>query len=218
MRELTHELRQGDPAKEIVDVGAIIFPKQIEIAEKHIAGRRRQGRRGRSGRQARAGAGAVLRAHGARRLQPHDDGDDRGDLRPIVPFMKVASEEEAVRLANESHLGLNAYVFSAIASTRHRLAERMQAGSVLVNDVLSNGGSPRRPSAASSRAASAASMGDDSLREMCDVRHISVDPRARRRTSPLWFPYTEKRLSMVRKAMKVLFGGGSLVKKIGQLF
>src|SRR4051812_48931916 len=35
--ELTRELKQGDPSKEIVDVGAIIFGQQIDIAEKHIA-------------------------------------------------------------------------------------------------------------------------------------------------------------------------------------
>ncbi|HEX7664754.1 MAG TPA: aldehyde dehydrogenase family protein, partial [Polyangiaceae bacterium] len=36
-RELVQELKVGDPQKDFVDVGAIIFPKQIEVAEKHIA-------------------------------------------------------------------------------------------------------------------------------------------------------------------------------------
>src|SRR6185437_6940868 len=35
--DLTRELRQGDPSRDFVDVGAIIFPQQIEVAEKHIA-------------------------------------------------------------------------------------------------------------------------------------------------------------------------------------
>src|SRR5262249_40798711 len=37
VNQLTSELRQGDPGKDFVDVGAIIFPKQIDIAEKLIA-------------------------------------------------------------------------------------------------------------------------------------------------------------------------------------
>ena len=59
---------------------------------------------------------------------------------PIVPIMKVGSEEEAVRLANDSHLGLNAYVFTRDREHGQRLATRIQAGSVLINDVVMNGG------------------------------------------------------------------------------
>ena len=48
-------------------------------------------------------------------------------------------------LANSSHLGLNAYVFSTDREHGRRLAERVEAGSVLVNDVLSNGGTTEAP-------------------------------------------------------------------------
>lgn len=36
VKALTGELRQGDPAKDFVDVGAIIFPKQIDVAAKQV--------------------------------------------------------------------------------------------------------------------------------------------------------------------------------------
>jgi len=64
---------------------------------------------------------------------------------PIVPFMRVASDDEAVALANDSHLGLNAYVFTRSKARGERLAERVQAGSVVVNDVLSNYASIEAP-------------------------------------------------------------------------
>jgi succinate-semialdehyde dehydrogenase/glutarate-semialdehyde dehydrogenase len=131
--------------------------------------------------------------------------------------MKVASEEEAVRLANESHLGLNAYVFSADREHGRRLAERIEAGSVLVNDVLSNGGTIEAPFGGIKQSGFGRAMGDDALREMCDVRHISVDrvPLAR---DPVQFPYTEKSYAWFKKGMRVLFGGGGVMKKIGDLF
>ena len=137
---------------------------------------------------------------------------------PIVPFMKVASEEEAVRLANESHLGLNAYVFSADREHGHRLAERVEAGSVLVNDVLSNGGTAEAPFGGIKQSGFGRAMGDDALREMCDVRHISVDRVAVGQSDPLWFPYTEKSYAWFRKGLRVMFGGGGLLKKISDLF
>ena len=46
VRALAGELRQGDPAQDYVDVGAIIFPKQIEVARR--AHRRRRCRRARA--------------------------------------------------------------------------------------------------------------------------------------------------------------------------
>ncbi len=37
-------LRQGDPARDFVDVGAIIFPKQIDVARKHVEDAAAEGR------------------------------------------------------------------------------------------------------------------------------------------------------------------------------
>ncbi len=216
--ELTKELRQGDPAQGVVDLGAMIFAPQIEVAERHIADA--------------VGKGAVVRAGGKR---PDHKGqffpptvlancDHSMTLMreeifgPNVPFMKVASEEEALRFANESHLGLNAYVFSADREHGHRLAERVEAGSVLVNDVLSNGGTVEAPFGGIKQSGFGRAMGDDSLREMCDTRHISVDRVAVGSTDPLWFPYTEKSYGWFKKGMKLMFGGGGLVKKISELF
>jgi len=123
-----------------------------------------------------------------------------------------------VRLANESHLGLNAYVFSADREHGHRLAERIEAGSVLVNDVLSNGGTVEAPFGGIKQSGFGRAMGDDALREMCAVRHISVDRLALGEKDPLWFPYTERSYEWLKKGMKVMFGGGGILKKISELF
>jgi acyl-CoA reductase-like NAD-dependent aldehyde dehydrogenase len=136
---------------------------------------------------------------------------------PIVPFMKVATEEEAVRLANESHLGLNAYVFTGDREHGRRVAERVQAGSVLVNDVLSNGGCTEAPFGGIKQSGFGRALGDDSLREMCDPRHISVD-RMHVAKDPLWFPYSEESYRWYKKGMRALFGGGGILKRIGGLF
>jgi succinate-semialdehyde dehydrogenase/glutarate-semialdehyde dehydrogenase len=216
--ELTKELRQGDPTKDYVDVGAIIFAPQIEIAEKHIADAVSKGAVVKTGGKRGAGRGQFFEPtvlaecnHAMTVMREEIFG-------PIVPFMKVASEEEAVRLANESHLGLNAYVFSADREHGRRLAERIEAGSVLVNDVLSNGGTVEAPFGGIKQSGFGRAMGDDALREMCDQRHISVDRVAMGSKDPLWFPYTEKSYAWFKKGMRVMFGGGGLLKKISDLF
>src|SRR5262249_22497920 len=110
---------------------------------------------------------------------------------PIVPFMRVSTEEEAIHLSNESHLGLNAYVFSGDREHGRRIAERVEAGSVLVNDVISNGGTVEAPFGGIKQSGFGRAMGDEGLREMCNVKHISVD-RMAMGNDPLWFPYTKR--------------------------
>jgi acyl-CoA reductase-like NAD-dependent aldehyde dehydrogenase len=215
---LTRELRQGDPAKDFVDVGAIIFAPQIDVAEKHIADAVGKGAEVRTGGKRVPGRGQFFEPTVIAKCD-HSMTVMREEIfGPIVPFMKVASEEEAVRLANESHLGLNAYVFSADREHAVRLAERIEAGSVLVNDVLSNGGTVEAPFGGIKQSGFGRAMGDDALREMCDTRHISVDRVPMGEKDPLAFPYTEKSYAWFKKGLRVLFGGGGVVKKISELF
>lgn len=215
--ELTRELRVGDPSKDIVDVGAIIFPQQIEIAEKHIADAVSKGAQVRAGGKRREGPGQFFEPTVLANCDHTMTVMKDEIFGPIVPFMRVSTEEEALRLANESHLGLNAYVFSADREHGHRLAERVQAGSVLVNDVLSNGGTTEAPFGGIKQSGFGRAMGDEALREMCDVKHISVD-RVPMGKDPLQFPYTEKGYTWLKKGLRLMFGGGGIVKRIGDLF
>ncbi len=52
---------------------------------------------------------------------------------PVAPMMRFSSDEEALRLANDSRYGLAAYVFTEDMTTALRFAERLEAGSVGVN-------------------------------------------------------------------------------------
>ncbi|WP_232379985.1 aldehyde dehydrogenase family protein [Polyangium fumosum] len=215
--ELTKELRQGDPSAEFVDVGAIIFPHQIDVAEKHIADA--------------VGKGASVRAGGKRREGPGQffeptviDGCNHQMtvmteeiFGPIVPFMRVSTEEEALRLANDSHLGLNAYVFSRDRDHATRLAERVEAGSVLVNDVLTNGGTPDTPFGGIKASGFGRAMGEEGLREMCNIKHVSVERVGMGSKDPLWYPYTAQSYGWFRKGLRALFSGGGLLQRIGEI-
>jgi acyl-CoA reductase-like NAD-dependent aldehyde dehydrogenase len=215
--ELTQQIRQGDPSKDFVDVGAIIFPQQIEIAERHIADAVEKGAQVRAGGKRVAGAGQFFEPTVLANCDHTMTVMTEEIFGPIIPIMRVSTEEEAVRLANESHLGLNAYVFSADREHGRRIAERVEAGSVLVNDVLSNGATTEAPFGGLKQSGFGRAMGDDGLREMCNVKHISVD-RIAMSNDPLWFPYTEKGYEWMKKGMRVMFGGGGLLKRLGDLF
>ncbi len=218
VKQLTSELRQGDPVQAFVDVGAIIFPKQIEVAEKHI--------------EDALGKGAELVAGGKRRVGPgqffeptvlancnHQMTVMREEIfGPVVGMQKVASDDEAVALANESHLGLNAYVFTKDRAKGKRIAERVEAGSVVVNDVLINYAAAEAPFGGIKQSGYGRIHGDDALREMADARHVNFDRFPLPAKNPMTFPYTEKSYGLLSKAVRALFGGRGIVQRISELF
>ena len=217
MTELTKALRVGDPAKGDVDVGAIIFPKQIDIAEAHIQDAVSKGAKILAGGARIPGVGQFFAPtllggcdHSMTVMTEEIFG-------PVVPIMEVDSDEEALRFANQSHLGLNAYVFTKDRTYGERLAQRIEAGSVLVNDVVTNGGMPEVPFGGIKQSGFGRVLGHESLRDMCNVRHVNVERFSMGSDNPLWFPYSAKALTIARKATTLFFGGGGLLKKLSNL-
>jgi succinate-semialdehyde dehydrogenase/glutarate-semialdehyde dehydrogenase len=56
---------------------------------------------------------------------------------PVLPVMACNDDDEAVRLANDSEYGLAASIWTRDANRGERLARRIHAGTVMVNDVIS---------------------------------------------------------------------------------
>ena len=54
---------------------------------------------------------------------------------PVATVYKVASEEEAVEVANDTPFGLGSYVFTTDKDQGSRVADRLEAGMVYVNLV-----------------------------------------------------------------------------------
>ena len=52
---------------------------------------------------------------------------------PVIPVMKVSSDEEAVRLMNDSEFGLTASIWSRDTDKAYELCESVEAGTVFVN-------------------------------------------------------------------------------------
>lgn len=53
---------------------------------------------------------------------------------PIVPLIRVSSDEAALSVANDSQLGLQAAVYTSDLARAFRYADALQAGNVVVND------------------------------------------------------------------------------------
>lgn len=216
--QLTKELRQGDPLSHDTDVGAIIFPHQIDVAEELIEDAVGKGARLLTGGKRREGEGQFFEPTILGGCTQDMDVMREEIFGPVVPIMKVRDEDEAVELSNDSHLGLMGYVFTKDRDRGRRLAERIRAGTVMVNDVLTAYGAPETPFGGVKESGYGRVHGEEGLKDMCEVRHVNYDRIALGSREPTWYPYGEKAYQTMAKGMRLLFRSGSPVKKVLDLF
>ena len=110
-------------------------------------------------------------------------------------------------------------MFSGTRSRGRRIAERIEAGSVVVNDVLSNYATVEAPFGGIKQSGFGRVHGDEGLRDMCTRKHVSYGhltmPRAR---SLLVSVHRQELPLAAARGEACCFGGGSLAKRIGELF
>ena len=76
---------------------------------------------------------------------------------PVGVVYRVADEDEAVTLANDTPFGLGSYVFTTDEEQAERVADKIEAGMVYVNLVLAD--SPELPFGGVKRSGTAREMG-----------------------------------------------------------
>ncbi|HEX7478150.1 MAG TPA: aldehyde dehydrogenase family protein [Polyangiales bacterium] len=172
----TKRLQHGPAADpEVFDVGAITFPPQMTRAQAQIADAVAHGASLLSGgtRATRAGNffPPTLLANATTDMQVMTEET----FGPVLPIMRVQSAEEALQLTNANAAGLSGSVWSADAEKARALAERMQAGSVCVNDVLFNYLCVAAPLGGWKASGLGTRHGVESLRQFCRMQTVLVD-------------------------------------------
>ncbi len=139
LTEKVSTLRQGPPGEAgSVDVGAIIFPPQIELIEAHVNDAVDRGAKVHTGGKRAEGPGRFYEPtvlsdvnHSMRCMKEETFG-------PTLPVMRVSDAEQAVALANDGPFGLQASVWTRDVARGRELARRVEAGAVCVNDAQVN--------------------------------------------------------------------------------
>jgi acyl-CoA reductase-like NAD-dependent aldehyde dehydrogenase len=217
MTEEIGRLRQAAPGRDgadevTVDVGAITFAPQIARAESQIADAVARGARLLTG-------GARRNDLGAGQFFPPtliaDATLEMAVMReetfgPLLPVMRVASAEEALRIANDSPFGLSGSVWSADVDRARALARRVATGSLCVNDALFNYFCVEAPLGGIKASGFGFRHGAEGLRQFCRIETIVEDHPLLGWLSPfvarqLSFPYQARTKRLLRRFMRLFY-------------
>ncbi len=199
-------LRQGDAsATQDVDVGAMAWDQQVASVERLVDAAVAAGAKVETGGKRRPGKGQFFEPTVLSGCAQDMDVMRKEIFGPVIPIMRVATEEEAVRLANDSHLGLLAYVFTRDRERGKRLAERIEAGTVMINDVLNTYACPETPWGGVKQSGIGRTHSVIGLRDLCETRHVNYDRVAFGR-EVWWYPYKDGTFRALLRGARLLFG------------
>ncbi|WP_218021728.1 aldehyde dehydrogenase family protein [Nocardia harenae] len=163
----------GDPSDPATIVGPLIRPAQVERAERYVAQAVREG--------------ATIAAGGRR-----PDGFDRGfwyaptvltEVRnemdvaqdeifgPVGVVIPFDTDDDAIRIANDSRYGLSGSVWSADPAEAFRIARELRTGNVSINGGT-GGMNPAAPFGGYKRSGLGRELGAEALFEYCETKTI----------------------------------------------
>jgi len=212
--EEARKVKVGDD--DLAHYGAMTMEKQIPIVREHVRDALEKG--------ARALVGG-LDSFKARFIEPIVLVDVTHDMKvmreetfgPVLPIMKVANIDEAIRYANDSAYGLGSAVFAK--DDAERIADRIDAGMTSINAVLAFAAMGSLPFGGSRESGFGRIHGDEGMMEFVRAKATTTEvvPMP---GFQLIFGDPKRQLQLMRTTLKSVYGGrvlddvGRAVRKI----
>lgn len=206
------QLRQGDPAKESVDLGPFTYEKQKAVYASQIDEAKARGLEfitggefDPSGRYLRP---TLVRGDGIEDAKIYTDET----FGPVLAITTFRTPEEAIEKANRSRYGLLASVISKNMRLATQIARALEVGTVTLNEVAYTAGIPETPWGGMKESGFGKRHSAAGLLEFVHVKHLHR-PRwgGLLYKSLWWFPYTPFQYQTFRSYLQ-FYRGGKLEK------
>ncbi|HSC46640.1 MAG TPA: aldehyde dehydrogenase family protein [Gammaproteobacteria bacterium] len=203
LKEKVEALRMGTH----LDVGALCTDRQVETVRQHYT------------EALAAGATVFARSKAPPGMNDHfipptvltDVDHSMRVMReetfgPILGVMQVADDAEALRLANDSPYGLSGSVWTRDLRKGERLARRLSAGAVMVNDHLLSHGLTETPWGGFRDSGIGRGHGAYAFEEVTVPQVVVEDWLTLARRNIFWHPYGEDVYQGLKGVMTALYG------------
>ncbi len=130
---------------------------------------------------------------------------------PTLPIMVFENEDEAIRLANDTKFGLTASVWSRDLKRAERIAKKIEAGTVMINDHATSYGITDTPWQGMKESGLGRSHSDEGFKEFLFPHHINIEQIPLRK-KPWAYPYSKEKYDLFAVAQQLIFKKGLLPK------
>ena len=165
-------LKTGDPTQEGHDLGTMARPDLLENLNRQLT-------------ESVAGGATINHKGGPRKdlgnyfdpvlltdIQPGTPAYEEELFGPVLSVFKVASEAEAVELANDTPYGLGAAVWSKNQQRAERVAGELEAGAIAINGMVKS--DPNLPFGGVKRSGFGRELGREGMLEFVNVKTVVV--------------------------------------------
>ncbi|OIP30399.1 MAG: hypothetical protein AUK47_25200 [Deltaproteobacteria bacterium CG2_30_63_29] len=202
--ERVRGLKVGDPLVDGTDMGPMTDRAQRAIVEAQVRMAIEQGATALTGGELLDRPGQFYPPTVLINVTPDMECHREETFGPTLPILKVKSVEQAIALANDSPYGLDAYVYSSDKARARQVAERLEVGTVMINETLITHAMPETPWGGVKQSGVGRVHSDQGLRDLCVSYHVNEEVLPTMKWSPFWQPYSHAMFDAVLGAARTI--------------
>jgi succinate-semialdehyde dehydrogenase/glutarate-semialdehyde dehydrogenase len=165
-------LRVGDPMQRDTDVGPLARADLVSELHAQVNDSRKQGAELRLGGHPLDGPGFYFAPTVLAHVEPGMRAFDEETFGPVAAVCVAEDPDHAVELANRSRFGLGASIWTGDRALAKRLAQRIEAGLVFINEIVKS--DPRLPFGGVKASGFGRELGSFGIREFVNVKSVWV--------------------------------------------
>jgi succinate-semialdehyde dehydrogenase / glutarate-semialdehyde dehydrogenase len=165
-------LKVGDPMDPATAVGPLASESQLETLTDQVQRTVAAGARALAGGRPACGRGYFYQPTVLTGIGPDSPARREEFFGPVALLFRVASADEAIRVANDSPFGLGASVWTRDEAERARFVAELEAGMVFVNAMVAS--DPRVPFGGVKQSGYGRELGPFGIREFVNIKTVWV--------------------------------------------
>jgi succinate-semialdehyde dehydrogenase/glutarate-semialdehyde dehydrogenase len=136
LSEAMKKLKVGNGVEDGVSIGPLINPAAVSKVLEHIADARAKGAKVMTGGGVHSLGGNFFEPTLIRDVTPNMAVAREETFGPVAPLFRFATEEDAIRMANDTEFGLACYFYTLDIGRVWRVAEGLEYGMVGINEGI----------------------------------------------------------------------------------